>query len=246
VRDEADVLAFGVFASDRRFKLRRAKFPFVAAQIAALAARLGRTPRVLDAGLGQAKLQRLFAVAHPDVAVAWHGLDLLRWRLELRRAVPGIRRVQGDVTRLPYADAALDAAVCSYVLQHLERPGAALAELARVVRPGGVVLVAVPNAPQPLKLLNEAVQPAWTAWRRRRGRRFSYTPQVQFYNLPRLRRLVRAAGLEDVGWQGLGFVSGGPLRPLENAEWFYRANLWLGARAPRFGQDLVCVARRPR
>ena len=50
---------------------------------------------------------------------------------------------------------------------------------------------------------------------------------------------------EVVRWQGLGFVTGGPLRFLEDWRWYYRLNLWLGRWLPRFAQHLVCVARKP-
>lgn len=241
---QAPVLAFGVLPARRRFPLRRAKFPVIAEVLAELAADLGRAPRVLDAGLGQAKLERVFAHAHPDAAVRWHGLDRHRYRLELRRELPGIARVQGDACSLPYVDGAFDAAVCSYVLQHLERPEAAAQELARVVAPGGLVVLAVPNSPQPLKLVLELLHPLLVGLKRLRGRRFDYGAQVQFWNLPRLRRLVEGAGLVPVRWQGLGFVSGGPLGWLEDREAWYRWNLRAGARAPRLAQDLVVVARR--
>ncbi|MCW8137662.1 MAG: methyltransferase domain-containing protein [Planctomycetota bacterium] len=239
----APVKAFGVLPARRRFPLRRAKFPVIAEVLAGLARRLGRPARVLDAGLGQAKLERVHAHAHPDAPVAWFGLDRHRYRLDLRRELPGIVRVQGDVTALPYRAASFDAAVCSYVLQHLARPEAALAELARVVAPGGLVVVAVPNSPQPLKLLLELLHPALVWFKRRvRGRRFDYGAQVQFWNLPRLRRAVEAAGLRPARWQGLGLVSGGPLGCLEDRAWWYRLHLRLGAAAPRLGQDLVVVA----
>lgn len=240
----AGVRAFGVLPARRRFPLRRAKFPVIADVLADLARELGRAPRVLDAGLGQAKLERVFAHAHPERAVRWHGLDRHGYRLELRRELPGIERVQADVCALPYADGAFDAAVCSYVLQHLARPERAAAELARVVAPGGLVVLAVPNSPQPLKLLLELVHPLLVWLKRRRGRRFDYGAQVQFWNLPRLRRLLVDAGLTPVRWQGLGFVSGGPLGWLEDREGWYRWNLRAGARAPRLAQDLVVVARR--
>ncbi|MCO5165331.1 MAG: class I SAM-dependent methyltransferase [Planctomycetes bacterium] len=241
----APVKAFGVLPARRRFPLRRAKFPVIAGVLADLARRLGRAPRVLDAGLGQAKLERVHAHAHPDAPAAWHGLDRHRYRLELRRELPGIARVQGDVTALPYRPGSFDAAVCSYVLQHLARPEAALAELARVVAPGGLVVLAVPNSPQPLKLLLELLHPLLVRLKRARGRRFDYGAQTQFWNLPRLRRVLEAAGLRPVRWQGLGLVSGGPLGWLEDHEGWYRLHLRLGAAAPRLGQDLVVVAERP-
>lgn len=242
---ERPALAFGALPHARRFPLRRAKFPVTSDVLAELAAELGRAPRVLDAGLGQAKLERVHAHRHPDVRVVWHGIDRHAYRLDLRREIEGVDRVQADVTALPYRDATFDAAVCSYVLQHLDRPAVAAAELARVVAPGGLVILAVPNTPQPLKVVLELVHPWLVRLQRWRGRRFEYGARVQFWNLPRLRRLVLEAGLVPIRWQGLGLVSGGPLGWLEDQAWWLRLNLWLGARLPRLAQDLLVVARRP-
>ena len=47
--------------------------------------------------------------------------------------------VVGDVNRLPFADDVLDGAAAAFVLNHLADPVSALAELRRVVRPGGFV-----------------------------------------------------------------------------------------------------------
>jgi ubiquinone/menaquinone biosynthesis C-methylase UbiE len=240
-----DKLAFGEFWSDRSYLLSRAKFLTMAEEVAALAAALGRPPRVLDAGIGRCRIQRILLRRHPGTEVVWHGLDLLARRLLVRIDVPGIHRVRGDVNRLPYADACFDAVACSWVLQHLRDPDGAVRELARVLRPGGLLLLAVPSAPQPLKVLRELVHPWWSARVPRRKMRPSYEPQIQFYNLPRVRRLARAAGCEPVRWQGAGFITGGPLRFLEDREWYYRWNLWLGRRVPRLTKNLVCVARGP-
>jgi SAM-dependent methyltransferase len=52
---------------------------------------------------------------------------------------------QGDAQRLPFPDDAFDLVTCQTVLIHLPDPSAAIAEMKRVVRPGGLVMVAEPN-----------------------------------------------------------------------------------------------------
>ena len=51
----------------------------------------------------------------------------------------------GDPGHLPFADATFDAIVIWHVLEHLAAPGRTLAELVRCVRPGGLLVVAVPD-----------------------------------------------------------------------------------------------------
>jgi ubiquinone/menaquinone biosynthesis C-methylase UbiE len=49
--------------------------------------------------------------------------------------------VAADITRLPYLDASFDAIICGWVLEHLPDPRPGLRELARVLKPGGKVLL---------------------------------------------------------------------------------------------------------
>jgi ubiquinone/menaquinone biosynthesis C-methylase UbiE len=72
------------------------------------------------------------------------GLDLNR--AMLRRALPrafqvDFQPVQGDAQRLPFADASFDGAVLHLILAVVPEPARCFAEIARVVRPGGQVLV---------------------------------------------------------------------------------------------------------
>ena len=55
------------------------------------------------------------------------------------------RAVRGDAYALPFADGSFDAVVAAEVLEHLPEDERAMAELVRVVRPGGLVAVTVPR-----------------------------------------------------------------------------------------------------
>jgi SAM-dependent methyltransferase len=103
--------------------------------------------RVLDCGCGMgfylfvmARLRRLELV----------GLDTDVERLQwaARERVPA-QLVEGDAERLPFDDASFDKVLMSEVLEHLADDRAALAEVRRVLRPGGVLAVSVPNASFP-------------------------------------------------------------------------------------------------
>jgi SAM-dependent methyltransferase len=107
-----------------------------------LSARPG--PEVLDAGAGQgslsAKLAALgFEVTSTDASPA--AVEVLRER------VSG-QALAADVTSLPFADQTFDAAVLGEVLEHVEDDRAALVEIARVLRPSGVLTLSVPANPK--------------------------------------------------------------------------------------------------
>ncbi|MEV5201771.1 methyltransferase domain-containing protein [Streptomyces sp. NPDC053720] len=111
--------------------------PAYAAAAGSLSLRPGDT--VLDAGCGTGRaLPALRAAVGPQGMVV--GVDLTAAMLEA--AVRAGRDRDGalllaDVARLPLRSAALDAVFAAGLISHLSRPGPDLAELARVVRPGG-------------------------------------------------------------------------------------------------------------
>ena len=103
--------------------------------------------RVLDAGTGAAAVPVALA---PFVARVV-GVDPVPELLEEgRRRATGLENVElleGDATRLPFDAGSFDLATCVRVLHHVRRPELVVAELRRVVRPGGRVLVVDQLAP---------------------------------------------------------------------------------------------------
>ncbi len=76
-----------------------------------------------------------------------HGLDLTPALLESAQAAAKERRLRnvlltcGSAYGMPYRDGAFDLATCGYSLHHFAEPARALAELARVLRPGGRLIL---------------------------------------------------------------------------------------------------------
>lgn len=92
----------------------------------------------LDAACGTGRHAAHLAAAGHRVV----GVDATPEMLEVARAkVPAARFETGDLAALPLADGAVDLAVCSFALTHCTDLGPPVGELARVVRPGGRVIV---------------------------------------------------------------------------------------------------------
>jgi SAM-dependent methyltransferase len=90
--------------------------------------------RVLDAACGTGAVAQQLVVRGHDVV----GVDISAGMLDrARRAVPGARFIAGDITDLPLPDADVDHVVCSLALAHLDDLRPFFAEAARVMRPGG-------------------------------------------------------------------------------------------------------------
>ncbi len=52
--------------------------------------------------------------------------------------------LDGDIQRLPIADSSVDGIICIEVIEHVQRPQAAIDEMHRILRPGGKVLLTTP------------------------------------------------------------------------------------------------------
>ena len=113
-----------------------------AALIDDLLAELPANPTVLDVGCGDG------ARTLANLPAGSVGLDFSRDGLELAtETVPGTRLVQGDMTALPVSEDSVDGITAYHAVFHVprERHPEVYREFARVLRPGGVVLMTLPS-----------------------------------------------------------------------------------------------------
>jgi SAM-dependent methyltransferase len=117
----------------------------VAKDVVAELAERGRTRKatILDLGCGPGDLALELAHRLRDARVV--GLDLSPSMMQLasRHATTDgrLRFIVGKAEALPMADESVDLVVSTLSLHHFAAPGAAFAEVARVLRPGGVALI---------------------------------------------------------------------------------------------------------
>jgi SAM-dependent methyltransferase len=105
----------------------------------------GRPGRVLDIGCGRGHLLRQFQRRGWDVL----GTELGAAAAAHARDVLGVPVESGDVRELGLPGEHFDAVVLWHVIEHAADPSALLAEASRLLRPGGIALVAAPNFASP-------------------------------------------------------------------------------------------------
>jgi ubiquinone/menaquinone biosynthesis C-methylase UbiE len=173
-----------------------------------LVRRHGEGRAVLEVGCGTGLLLgRIAGFARRAV-----GVDLSAGMLARARA-RGLDVVQGSATALPFADGAFDLACAFKVLAHVPELDVALAELARVTRPGGWVLAELYGAHSLRRLIKLAKRPhpvsptttddaVFTAYHSARQARALLPPTLRYHGLRGIRVVTPAAWLHEV--PGLG------------------------------------------
>lgn len=183
--------------------------------------------RILDVGSGPGYLIRALKEAGYEAAGLDHSQEALRIGAEHVKAEMQL----GDVCeRIPWDDGSFDGVVLHDVIEHLTEEDAALAEIRRVLRPGGLLLLSTLNESSVLhKLL---------------GKRWSYyqdPTHVKPWRAATLRELLERHGFEvvyaatyfDLNKAGETTAWLGPLRRLG----------WV-VHVPRFGESVTVIGRR--
>lgn len=107
--------------------------------VAAQAARLPAGARVLDAGAGSSPYRALFAHCRYETQ------DFSQLQgAQLRHGGYGAIDYVCDITAIPVPDETFDAVLCTEVLEHHPEPIKVVHELARVLKPGGTLLLTAP------------------------------------------------------------------------------------------------------
>lgn len=164
--------------------------------------------RILDLAAGTGTSSRPFADAGALVVPLDLSLGMLRVGKERQ---PDLQFINGDALSLPFGDATFDAVTISYGLRNVEQTHAALAEMRRVTRPGGRLVIAEFSTPvQPL--INGVYRGVVLQALPRLAQVSSSNKSAYYYlaesirawpDQPALADLMTEAGWREVAWKNL-------------------------------------------
>jgi demethylmenaquinone methyltransferase/2-methoxy-6-polyprenyl-1,4-benzoquinol methylase len=175
------------------------------------------TVRAVDPKPGERVLDIAAGTGTSSVALAKSGAEVIALDFsagmveEGRRRHPDLTFVQGDAMKLPFADGEFDAVTISFGLRNVQQPKVAIAEMRRVLKPGGRVVICEFSRP-PLGVLRAGyhaylryVMPlvAGVASSNPEAYRYLFESIREWPAQPELARWLRDAGFEGVGYRNL-------------------------------------------
>lgn len=208
------------------------------AQICALVRRQLPCEAFLDAGCGDG---RYLAALADELPRRRAGVDLAERILETARRRVDADFRQGNLEGLPFGDAEFDLVLCSQVIEHVLDADRAVAELRRVLRPGGTLVISTDNARNYVTRTINAPRSATVRVLRLRGARGRIESPATPYTRRAFRELLERGGLTVDSLDTFRFHLMWPLdvRLLTRAVNALESHLHTG-----FGDIVVAVARR--
>jgi methionine biosynthesis protein MetW len=162
--------------------------------------------RCLDVGCGDGGTSGVWL---NERTASYLGVDVSEAAVEMARGRGLEARRIADAGKLPFAADSFDVAVCIEVLEHLLEPQLAVSEIRRVLRPGGRLILTVPNVAH----WRNRVDSLLGRWNPRGDHLSAAEPwrdaHVRFFTIGSLTSLIEVCGLEVVergGYAEHGFV----------------------------------------
>ena len=147
---------------------------------------VGAQPTILEIGSSSGFLLAELVKGMPRALVI--GSDCIRQPLtRLTERLPGVSLVQFDATSCPLSRGSVSAAVLLNVIEHISRDDFAVAELHRILKPGGIAVVEVPAGPELYDFYD------------------AHLRHCRRYRIRDLRRLFEASGFDILDQSHLGF-----------------------------------------
>jgi SAM-dependent methyltransferase len=196
-------------------------------------------PAIVELGCSRGHVRRFAG----EVAEGgdWIGLDFVA-TVEKEALEAGFTKfMEADFDkRLPLGDGTADIVLCVHVMEHLERPEFTTGEIARVLKPGGLLVAGSPVLPWPISSVRDkSFKRGVSEGKIKRGQ------HIQALDRGRWKGILRSAGLTPEFMNG-AFLIRSSGSPLEDRAWWFRLNVAWGALFPQLANEVYLSARKPK
>lgn len=213
MKNKKGELAFGRIPAYCKYELFMERYRS-SAEIIRKEMKLNKESKILDVGCGEGYMKHFF----DENEGKWYGIECWKERAEICRDL-GYEVVDIDVnnTEFPYPDEYFDVIAASHVIEHLSNVEYTLKEMDRVLKKGGIMLVATPTKPPGVALLIELLH-------KRKNKRLGETQHAfSAFSLKRfIGRMLK--GYKLIDGRGLRVISMRKRLKLENSYFYYRIN----------------------
>lgn len=232
-------LAFGKIPARRKYELRTERYRSGAEIIRGLLFERDKDKEKLALDVGSGEGSYKFFLDDPNIT--WHGIEILENKFQFCEAL-GYKmvKVNLDTEPLPYPNGMFDVVIASHVIEHLSNSKQCLGELNRVLKPGGILLVATPT------------KPPFIAWLLHRLHKMQEKKTGQTQNSFSVKSL-QAFILNTLGWpsssikdvRGVRIFSAKKHLPLEDWKWFYQLSLAISKKAFWIVPEVNVILKKP-
>lgn len=236
--DRHKKLSFGILPGYRNYDLFYERYRSGVEIIQATGV-LKEGAKILDIGSGEAFF-KFFFDAMCTKKLDWYGVEVWKERAEFCRHVGyTIAEKTLETGQLSYASETFDVILASHVLEHLPNPKAIIAEMGRVLKKGGILLIGTPTKPPIIADLDSLYH--------RLSKRKTGDTQQAFTHHSLEKLILQAMNLPKeniIDKRGFRIISGRKKLPLENWKWFYDLSIWLGRYLLLFVPEVNIICRK--
>jgi glycosyltransferase involved in cell wall biosynthesis/SAM-dependent methyltransferase len=214
--------------------LHRVRSTFLVEQVQALRASAGGPLTILDLGCGDGIITNLLRRALPsDVWISGLDFDLQRLH-RATEACPDIAFQAADATALPVTSNSVDCLVAHHIVEHVSNDVDLIEECYRVLRPGGICLLGIPQEDSLIGRVLRKCHP----------RLYRGSEHIHYYSKDSMRALLEAAGffVDRVAPFGLLFPNYYVHYMLLGARSAFAVGHWLAQKWDALADSLIFVA----
>lgn len=151
--------------------------------------------RLLDAGCGDGIITKRIRDSFPHAHIEAVDADPERL-VRARSYCPEVNYREGDVTNLPYAESSFQVVLCHHVVEHVKRDVQVLRECYRVLAPGGLFILGIPQEGGALGKILRTIH----------FRLYAEGEHINFYTIARMHRLISDQGFVGIRYNKFGFL----------------------------------------